>query len=171
MAHTYNLWLEYAEDWRTLRDFLFDACNCTGFVGTSMKAQSGRPGALEEIYSIHSVYNLIALHGRFAGRAYKNDVQVAFTLNKPDRWQEWEREVIHTSVRWLARHSGDALLDWDGLAILGRKGAGPIVINDFSKNRSTSRVEDAQRSDYQTFITENLERERLVFTRGPLDPI
>lgn len=171
MAHTYNLWMEYAGDWRALRDFFFDACKCTGFVAPPMRTEAGRPAATEKIYSVHNSYNLINLHEKFAGRAYENDVQVSFTLNKPDRWEEWERDVLTASIHWLARHEGDGLLDWDGLPILGRKGPGRIVINDFSKNRPTSRVEDAQRPEYQTFIDEALTREGVICTRGPLDPI
>lgn len=171
MAHQYNLWLEYAGDWHTLRTFMFDACSCTGFVAASMTPQVGRPDAHEPVSNVHNAYNLINFHRKFVGRAYKNDVQVSFTLNNPDRWLDWQRDVISASVRWVARNTGDALLDWDGLAILGRKDSGSIVVNDFSKNRPTSRVEDARRPEYRVLVEEMLRREGLARVFGPLDPI
>jgi hypothetical protein len=171
MAQSYNLMIEYSGDWRLLRDFLFDACHCTGFVGPSMKAQVGRPAPHEEIYNVHNDYLLVGLREKFEGGAYKNDVQVSFTLNDGERWAQWERDALSASIRWLAQNDGDGLLDWDGLPILARRGSDSIVINDFSKNNRTRRVEAAQRPEYQKFVRDSLQAEQLVYTIGSLDPI
>jgi hypothetical protein len=172
MAHHYRLWLEYSGDWRPLRDFLFDACKCTAFWTGPMTTQPGRPDNRErEHYGMHNDYNLIDLHGGRDNRAYRNHVKVKFTLNDPDRWDEWEKDIIGAGIRWLARTPGDALLDSDELPILGRLGGGALIVNDFSNIEEDADVRAARRPDYQDFIATALQREGLAYGKGPLEPI
>lgn len=174
MAHHYNLWLEYPSDWRSLRDFFYGACKCTRFWTGPMSMREGPPdNQVREHYAIDNDYNLIGFRPPHPAESpcYTHDVKVWFTLNKFDRWEQWHTEVIDASIRWLARSTGDALLDWDLLPILGRKGAGPIVVNNFVNERPSDRVQDAEQSEYQRFIAAALDREGLPFSIGPLDPI
>ncbi len=174
MAHAYNLWLEYPADWRPLRDFFYEACKCSHFWTSPMTDQRGPPDGQErEHYAVHNEYNLISFGPPLLvdKPSVTHDVVVTFTLNKFDRWEQWQHEVIDSSIRWLARSAGDALLDWDLLPILGRKGVGPIVVNDLAHENPSQRVLDARRSDYQAFIGDVLRREGLVHGLGPLLPI
>ena len=174
MAHHYNLWLEYPSDWRSLRDFFYEACKCTHFWTGPNTMQEGPPdNQKREQYAVDNEYNLIGLRSplRVEKPGYTHDLHVWFTLNKFDRWEQWENEVIDASIRWLARSSGDALLDKDLLPILGRKGTGPIVVNSLEFENPSPRILDFKRPEYQSFLTATLDREGLAYEIGPLDPI
>jgi hypothetical protein len=174
VAHHYNLWLEYPADWRPLRDFFYEACKCTHFWTGPNTMQQGPPDNQErEHYAVDNEYNLIGLRPplRVEKPGYVHDVKVWFTLNKFDRWEQWQNEVIDASIRWLARSTGDALLDWDLLPILGRKGAGPIIVSSLAYDNPSQRVLDARRPEYQAFLAATLEREGLAYEVGPLNSI
>ena len=172
MAHDYQLWLEYPGDLRPLRDFLFDACKCATFWTGAMTRQKGKPDDLERVhYGVYNEYNLIALHPGGISSAYKNNLKAKFTLNDPDRWDEWEKDVVEASIQWLARTKGDALLDLDELPILGRLGGGPVIVNDFSSQKDRPYVRAAKRPEYQDFIVTTLQSAGLAYQKAPLPPI
>lgn len=170
MATHCHLWLEYAGDWRGLRDFFFDACRCTRFWTGPMTRQEGRPDDQErEYYGVYNDYNLIGLLGPRTEFAYKNDVRVSFTFNgrSASLFRDWRADVINASIGWIARTAGDVLLDLDGLPLLARKAGGPITVNDLA-----GRKEDwAQRPEYEQLIVAGLQREGLSHQMGLLDPI
>jgi hypothetical protein len=172
MADHCKLWLEYSDDRRVLRDFLFDACKCTRFWVAPNATRSGRPDDQErDHYGIYSDYHLIDIRPKMESPEYKNDLNVFFTLNQPERWVEWMRDIAAASIGWMARSSGDALLEWDGLPLIARKGPGPVLVNDFSQNVLPPRFEYAQSPEYQSFIDEALLREGLVHEMAPVKPI
>lgn len=163
MATHYNLWLEYPGDWRRLRDFFFDACKCTAYWIGPNTFREGRPDdQAQELYAMHNEYNLISLGGKFDSRSYKNDVHVFFTLNGKDKdaSKMWEQDVVNASVAWLAGTTGDALLDLDGLPVIGRQG-NVLMLNDLVKAYAGKRMKAKYIAQSQARLVEALDHECL----------
>ena len=136
-----------------------------------MTHQVGRPDNQERaVYGVYNDYNLVNLNSGLQSSEYVNDVSVLFTLNDIDRWDEWQSDVTEACIRWLARSTGDALLDRDHWPILGRKGLGPVIVNN-DPREIPSRWHDTREPQFQSRIVAALERENLSFKMGLLKSI
>lgn len=174
MSTHYSLWLDHTDDWRPLRDLLFDACKSTRFwTGPSTRADGPPDAAVRDHYGVYNDYSIVDLFPVSNGGRYRANLHVFFTFNNKDgRLRDWESEVIDAAAELLTVTEGDAVLDWDNVLIWARQRSEKLVVNDFSKlhlpDHSSYRTRVSSAS-YGSLVRSSLERRNIPFVMGPIE--